>query len=226
MEFNIKYVGEIATESRKMRTTRGAGFTTLKVGLRATVRDSEMPISQAWPSMTAACDAASMPEAMADLNADRIGLTWGYWYRDGNDALTCAFCFHITYEDRGHAKRAEVGRLVLKRLQSQNVEATFVRGMMERVFEETRLERAREEAARELAWMAAGIVDAARREAMNIIGYSDKLATLRRSLACHTENGAIDMVSAVSREHGVDEAELKLAVEKALAEPAHFFGRY
>jgi hypothetical protein len=30
----------------------------------------------------------------------------------------------------------------------------------------------------------------------------------------------------VCREHGVDEAELKLAVEKALSEPATFIGRY
>lgn len=225
MELNIKYVGEVVSESRKMRTTRGAGFTTLKVGLKATVRDGEMPASP-WPSMTAACDAAVMPEAMADLKADRIGLTWGYWYRDANDALSCAFGFHITFEDRGHAKRAEVARQVLKRFQRDQVEATFIRNMMERVIEETRLERARDEAARELAWMAAGIVAEARKKAMTDIGYQDQLASLRRTLANHTENEAIDMVSEVSREHGVDEAELKLAVEKVLAEPAHYIGRY
>ena len=225
MEFNIKYVGEIVTECRKMRTTRGPGFTTLKVGLKATVRDSEMPYSP-WPSMTAACDAAVMPEAMADLKADRIGLTWGYWYRDADDSLSCAFAFHITFEDRGHAKRAEVARLVLKRFQRDQVEATFIRNMMDRVIEGTRLERAREEASRELAWMAAGIVSEARKKAMIDIGYQDQMAILRRTLANHTENEAIDMVSEVCREHGVDEAELKLAVEKALSEPATFIGRY
>lgn len=225
MGINIMYVGEITTESRKMRTTRGSGFTTLKVCVKATVLESEMP-SSPWPSMTSACDAAAMPEAMADLKADRIGLTWGYWYRDADDALSCAFGFHITFEDRGHAKRAEAARLVLKRFQRDQVEATFIRNMMERVIEETRLEREREEACRELAWMAAGIVEEARRKAMVATHFKDKIASLRRSLANHTENEAVDMVSVVSREHGVDEAELKLAVEKVLAEPSHYIGRY
>lgn len=225
MGINTMYVGEITTESRKMRTTRGSGFTTLKVCVKATVLESEMP-SSPWPSMTAACDAATMPEAMADLKADRIGLTWGYWYRDADDALSCAFGFHITFEDRGHAKRAEAARLVLKRFQRDQVEATFIRNMMERVIEETRLEREREEACRELAWMAAGIVEEARRKAMVATHFKDKIASLRRSLANHTENEAVDMVSVVSREHGVDEAELKLAVEKVLAEPSHYIGRY
>jgi hypothetical protein len=133
---------------------------------------------------------------------------------------------HVTFEDAGHAKRAEAARVVLKRLKADGVEASFVSTMIETVFEATRAERAREEASRELAWMAAGIVSEARRKAMNDIGYNDKLVALRRTLANHTENEAIDMVSEVSREHGVDEAELKLAVEKALSEPAHFIGRY
>lgn len=220
----VTYIEQIVVESRKMRTTRGPGFTTLKVSLKAALGEEVMP--SPWPSLTSAVENTPLPEEMKALAADSIKLHWGYWYRDEKDKLCCAFSFHITFEDVGHAKRAEVARLVLKRLKADRVEAAFLSTMIETVFEEAKASRAREDAKRELSWMAEGIVRESRRQAKVTMNYDAEAQRLWRTLSNHTENNAIDMVSTISREHGVDEAELKLAVEKALAEPAHYIGRY
>lgn len=224
MSINIDYIDHIAYECRKMRTTRGPGYTTLKVSLKASVPEDEMPTSP-WPSMTAACDAAVMPEAMADLKADRIGLTWGYWYNGGQSGVFSGFTFFVTFEDRGHAKRAEAARAVLKRLRSERVEAEFLRQMITQTFEAARAARSREEEQRNLSWMASGIFAESLRLAKEAIHYENQLSALRRALSNHTENFAIDMVADIAREHGVDEAVLKQAVEAELAKPHHYIGR-
>lgn len=223
MNITVEYIDHIGVECRKMRTTRGPGYTTLKVSLKAAVPESEMPPSP-WPSLTAACDAAVMPEAMADLKADRLGLTWGYWYTDAKEQVFSAFSFFITFEDRGHAKRAEAARGVLKRLRSAQVEAEYLRQMIVQAVEAAKVARSREEDQRNLAWMASGIYAEALREAKAAIHYDNQLASLRRALSNHTENFAIDMVAAIAREHGADEAALKQAVEAELTKPHYYIG--
>jgi hypothetical protein len=52
--------------------------------------------------------------------------------------------------------------------------------------------------------------------------YDKRAERLRTVLANHTENFAIDFVSVVARERGVDEADLKLAVEELLSRPSYY----
>ena len=225
MTINIQYIDHIATERRKMRTTRGPGYTTLKVSLKASVPESEMPPAP-WPSLTTACESGLMPESITSLNPDRTSLGWGYWYTGEKGEVCTGFTFWITFEDRGHAKRAEAALKALGRSRSAGVEAAFLRSMIEQVFASSMSEREREESKRQLSWMASGIVAEARRKAKQDMRYEEAVTALRNALRNHTENNAIDLVSQVSREHGVDEADLKLAVEAVLAEPPTFIGRY
>jgi hypothetical protein len=224
MNIKVEYIETIGQESRKMRTTRGPGYTSLRSSLKVSVPTEEMPGSP-WPSMTEAVEKAVMPDEMKALKADSIDLKWSYWYGSDNETTVAGFSFNIHFEDRGHAKRAEEARKVLKRLRADGVESAFLKALIEKELNEAAKKRAAEDAARQLAWMAAGIVSEASRQARESIKYDEQMAKIRRSLANHRENFAIDLVSQVSREHEVDEAELKLAVEEALLKPAFYMER-
>jgi hypothetical protein len=223
MDINAEYVGELKQEGRKMRTTRGPGYTTLKTVVRLWVPGSSTMSS--WPSLTKPLAEAVRPREWEALRADKIEVTWGFWYRGDDDNARCAFGFDVTYEDRGHASRAEEGRKILARLRKDGIETAFVTAVTQGAFESAARSIAAEEAARTLGWMAAGIVSEAGRRAREEMEYDKQVERLRTALANHTENFAIDFVSEVAREHGVDEADLKVAVEELLSRPSYYLAR-
>jgi hypothetical protein len=220
MDINAEYVGEVKQEGRKMRTTRGPGYTTLKTVVRLWVTESSTMSN--LPSLTKPLAEADRPREWEALRADKIEVTWGYWYRGDDDNAKCAFGIEVTYEDRGHAARAAEGRKVLARLRKDGIETAFVTALTRDAFEAAAKSHAAEEAARKLGWMAAGIVSEAGRRAREEMDYDKRAERLRTVLANHTENFAIDFVSEVAREHGVDEADLKLAVEELLSRPSYY----
>jgi hypothetical protein len=223
MEINAEYVGEVTQEGRKMRTTRGPGYTTLKTSVRLRIPASDM--LPRWPSLTEPLSKADRPREWEALHADKINLTWGYWFTDDQGNATCAFGFEVTYEDRGHASRAAAGRKILARLRKDGVETAFVTALTREAFESVSKSLAAEETSKTLSWMAAGIVSEAGRLARVEMDFDKQAERLRTALANHTENFAIDLVSQVSREHGVDEADLKVAVEELLSRPSYYLSR-
>lgn len=221
MTVTAKHIESIDSESRKMRTTRGPGYTTLKATIRISVQGTDEELR--YKSLTEDLETAAHPEEWKGFLADKVELTWGYWFSDENEGMSCYIGLHVSYFDRGHAARAASGRMAM--LLSTEATARFLEGLVEKSLKAAADARRREEAAQKLGWMAAGIVSEAGRLAREQVGYDDKMMSLQRALATCTEKHAADIVSTVSREQEIDEGELKLAVETALSKPAFYIGR-
>ena len=219
MEFDVAYAGEHTTESRKMRTTLGPGFTTFKQSYKATFGEGtpghNFHIEEALNRLE------DMPEELKLFGADEVRFT----------CFAPAFVpemyatLHVTYQERGHWKRAELGKKLLARLRWSGADLSFIVKVVAAEAERYERQVATQKAADKIAWLSAGIVSEAARRAREEIDYSNKMERLRLECARWTENFAVDLVSQISREQGFDEAELKLAVEASLSKPTFYLGR-
>jgi len=218
MEFDVAYAGEHTTESRKMRTTLGPGFTTFKQSYKATFGEGtpghNFHIEEALNRLE------DMPEELKIFGADEVKFT----------CFAPAFVpemyatLHVTYQERGHWKRAELGKKLLARLRKSGADLSFIVRVVAAEAERYERQLETQKAADKLSWVSAGIVSEAARRAREEIDYSNKMERLRLECARWTENFAIDMVSQIARERGFDEAELKLAVEASLSKPTFYLG--
>lgn len=213
MNFDGEYLGEVKSESRKMRTTRGPGFTTLTQSYKLTMAEPVAARGFAIESKLNCKDA--WPDDLKHFFANSVEFT----------SYTAAFeptvvvSLRVTYEDTGHWRRAEVGRKTLSQLRFSGADLRYIVKTAAEELERIKQQEAIKEASTKLRWVASGIAAEADRLARAEISYQEKLDSLRRTLKNYTENHAMDAVATISREHGFDEAELRAAVEKVLAQP-------
>ena len=224
MNIKCEYSGEILTSLRKMRTTRGPGFTELQFPVRVTVTDPAWDGGMRLPSMEDPFMKAVQPAEWKAFGADLIFVNTTYWYRNAEDQPTFTVGIRVRYEDVGHARRAQNGMAQILLNKKAGVETAFAERVAQQVLDAHIAAQAAEKTAQELSWMASGIVSEARRRGREEMNYDEQAKRLRTALANHTENHAIDLASEVARDHGVDEAALKVAVEELLAKPVWHMG--
>lgn len=221
MEFDVAYAGEHTTESRKMRTTLGPGFTTFKQSYKATFGEGtpghNFHIEEALNRLE------DMPEELKLFGADEVRFT----------CFAPAFVpemyatLHVTYQERGHWKRAELGKKLLARLRRSGADLSFIVKVVAAEAERYERQVATQKAADKLRSIASQIVTEASRRARAEVDYEGKMTRLNSECDRWRENIAIDLSSQVSRKQGLDEAELKIAVEERLSAPSfeYYLGR-
>jgi hypothetical protein len=210
-EVIAEYAGEVKSESRKMQTTRGPGFTTLKQSYVIRLDPGDL---KSRPSLE---PALKRPLPFEFVDADSVTVEYGGWNWPASTEVYLSL--QVTYQHRGHSKKADVGRKDFKRLRQSGADLShFGRLVKEEVEAAVRASEA-EEALRQVAWIASCIVTEARKEAKEALDYNTKLSSLRAALLGEMEQRAMSYASSVAREEGVDEAELRQAIATTLAKP-------
>lgn len=219
MEIKVTQHGEPKTTSRKMRTTRGPGFTTIEQSYLIEVWDTK--VRDGFED--ALNDSTAWPQELRDIDADKVSFSTGYWFDTDRSKNSATLRLH--FEDLGHAKRAEAAMKRLKAIKIRGVDVTFVQSVVTAALEQETKRIADREAAQNIAWVASGIVSEAGRRARDDTAFEARAQALRAELADVTEKHATSMVSAISREHGFDEAELREAVSVVLSKPSFYLAR-
>jgi hypothetical protein len=165
----------------------------------------------------------SRPQELEFEGADEVVFTSTCipWSRDIIVGL------EVEYREAGHAKRAENGITQLAKLRMSGADLSFIVKVVAAEAARLELQSAAKEAADKLRSIASQIVTEASRRARAEVDYEGKMTRLNSECDRWRENIAIDLSSQVSRKQGLDEAELKIAVEERLSAPSfeYYLGR-
>ena len=220
--FTAETTWPIVRTGRKMRTTRGPGFTDLKVSVRLHMSGEDRrrfthPFSSkyALDVGTALSDSKRFVPALLEMGADDVQVTTSWWSEEKNVArYDMTYVLH--FEGIGHAKGAESAEKCLEKLRVEGVLAARVVTVAFQELDRVQVLVVRDALKEKLSLLANGLVQEARTRAKAKIDYEEQKKKLHAHLARETESIAMEAIQQTCAEYSVNEEDLRLAVEGTL----------
>jgi hypothetical protein len=222
INFTAESLWPITRTGRKMRTTRGPGFTDLKVAVRLRMTGEDRrrfthPFSSkyALDVGTALSDSKRFVPTLLGMGADDVQVTTSWWSEEmGVARYDMTYVLH--FEGIGHAKGAESAEKCLEKLRTEGTLAARVAEVACEELDRVQQLMARDARKEKLSLLANGLVQEARTRAKVNIDYEAQKKQLHAHLARQTESLAMEAIAQTCSEYGLKEEDLRQAVEETL----------
>ena len=222
IKFNSTSTWPITRESRKMRTTRGPGFTDLKVSVRLHMTGADRhrfthPFSSRHGLTVgeALTDSRNFVPALLELGADKVTATTSWW-TSAQDEAQYDVTYTVHFEGIGHGKMAASAETQIEDMRVMGTLSARVTAVATGELDRVLKLMAQDAKKEKLSWLAGGLVEDARAQAKAKIDYDAKRQQLSTHLANETVNIAVDLISQACTQYGVDEEDLRRAVDGTL----------
>ena len=222
INFDSTSTWPITRTGRKMRTTRGPGFTDLKVSVRVHMTGEDRhrfthPFSSKYglDLGTALQDSRNFHTALSELGADKVTAETSWWV-GSKEAAHYDVSYVLHFEGIGHGKVADSAEKQLVVLRDSGVIAARATTVALQELDRVQKLIVQDTQKEKLSWLAQGLVEEARKQAKAKINYEERKQQLNIYLADEAEKIAWDLITEACQGYGVEEEDLRRAVEGTL----------
>lgn len=222
INFETTAVWPITRKGRKMRTTRGPGFTDLKVSARVHMSGQDRhrfthPFSSKYglDLGTALKDSRNFVPALLEMGADTVTAETSWWV-GGKDSAHYDVTYILHFEGIGHSKLADSAEKQVEKLRIKGDIAGRATAVALQELDRVQKLIVQDTQTEKLRWLAQGLVEEARKQAKAKISYDERKEQLNICLADETQSIAMNLIAEASQGYAVEEEDLRRAVEGTL----------